>query len=34
MITVGMGDNRTLDRVPGIDMEVPGGTIEPFVVYT
>jgi hypothetical protein len=34
MIAVGMGDNGAFDRVPGIDVEITGGTVEPFVVDT
>ncbi len=30
MIRMGVGDDRTVDRTPGIDVEVAGRTVESF----
>ena len=30
MIAVGVGDNRTLDRPPRVDIEITGGAIQAF----
>ncbi|KPW88474.1 hypothetical protein ALO79_200067 [Pseudomonas syringae pv. castaneae] len=30
MVTVGMGDDRALNRTPGVDVEIPARTVQAF----
>ena len=30
MVAVGVGDDRTFDRAPGVDVEIPGGAVQTF----